>query len=111
MPSTYNKPTPVEISVFVESGHVVFRSEASTLYTYDKDEPGKSNCNNACAKTWPPLAASSTATAIGYWSPIARADAIMQWAYRGKPVYTYSGDSPGETKGEGVDGVWHMVKP
>lgn len=26
-----------------------------TLYTYDKDETGKSNCYDKCATNWPPL--------------------------------------------------------
>src|SRR5689334_14255632 len=28
-----------------------------TLYTYDKDEAGKSNCTGDCAQTWHPAAA------------------------------------------------------
>jgi predicted lipoprotein with Yx(FWY)xxD motif len=32
-----------------------------------------------------------------------------QWTYRGKPLYTYSKDAPGETKGDGVEGKWHLL--
>jgi predicted lipoprotein with Yx(FWY)xxD motif len=111
MSENYIQPTPADISVFVEDEHFVFRSDTSSLYTYDRDEPGRSNCNNACAKTWPPVAVSSNATAVGDWSPIVRPDTSKQWAYKGKPVYTYSHDRPGQTTGDGVDGVWHVVKP
>jgi len=35
-----------------------------------------------------------------------------QVEYNGHPLYTYSGDTgPGQTTGEGVGGVWHVVTP
>jgi predicted lipoprotein with Yx(FWY)xxD motif len=37
---------------------VLADARGMTLYTYDKDEPGKSNCNGLCAHFWPPLRAS-----------------------------------------------------
>jgi predicted lipoprotein with Yx(FWY)xxD motif len=33
-----------------------------------------------------------------------------QLEYNGHPLYTYSGDTgPGQTNGEGIGGVWHVV--
>ena len=32
-----------------------------TLYTFAKDMPGVSNCNDNCAKNWPPLMAAVAA--------------------------------------------------
>lgn len=63
-----------------------------TLYTYDKDQPGKSACVDACAKTWIPAVAAKDAKPVARWSIITRADGSQQWALQGKPLYTYSGD-------------------
>ena len=81
-----------------------------TVYTFDKDEKGKSMCNGDCAKNWPPMMAPAGATAEGKWSVIKRDDGKMQYAYDGKPLYTFVKDEkPGEMKGDGMKDVWHVV--
>jgi predicted lipoprotein with Yx(FWY)xxD motif len=37
----------------------------------------------------------------------------MQWAYKGKPLYTFAKDTkPGDTTGDGfLNGAWHIAKP
>jgi predicted lipoprotein with Yx(FWY)xxD motif len=102
---------PEDVSLFVEDGKFVFRSNDATIYTYDRDGVGRSNCNGECARMWPPVVASSKARPIGDWTLFTRADSSKQWAYKGKPVYTFSQDQVGENNGDGVDGVWHIVKP
>ena len=87
--------------------------QSMTLYTYDKDTSGVSNCNGACAQAWPPY--TSGATAQGTFptgiSVITRADGSTQFAYNGKPLYYYAEDSgPNMINGDGVGGVWHIVK-
>lgn len=83
-----------------------------TLYTYDKDSDGKSACNGQCAENWPPLMADASAKAEGEWSVVTRDDGSMQWAYGGKPVYTFVMDKKaGDVTGDGKMGVWHIVKP
>lgn len=81
-----------------------------TLYTFDKDSGGKSMCNDECAKNWPPMMAPAGATATGKWSVIKRDDGKMQYAYDGKPLYTFVKDEkPGEMKGDGMKDVWHVM--
>jgi predicted lipoprotein with Yx(FWY)xxD motif len=47
---------------------------------------------------------------MGDFAPLARADGVRQWTWRGKPLYQFSGDAePGDVKGEGVDKKWHAV--
>ncbi len=83
-----------------------------TLYVFDKDMDGKSMCNGPCATNWPPLAASADAKAMGKYTVITRDDGIKQWAYQGKPLYTWAKDGkPGDTTGDGVNSVWHVAKP
>ncbi len=59
-----------------------------------------------------PVAAPQDAHQIGDWTPIRRPDGTLQWAYKGKPVYTFSGDTAaGQTHGAGVGGVWRLLVP
>ena len=79
-----------------------------TLYTFDKDSAGKSNCKDACLKVWPALAAGE---ASGPFSAISREDGAKQIAMNGKPLYFYAADQkPGDVLGDGSGGVWHAVR-
>lgn len=93
---------------------VLVTASGMTLYVFDKDpaDASKSMCNGPCATNWPPLAADKAAVASGDWKPIARDDGSMQWAYKGKPLYTWTKDQkPGDRSGDGVNGVWHLATP
>ena len=105
--------TPEQISIFIERGHFVFRTGNSlAIYFSDKDEAGKSNCNAACAAMWPPVATTrANTTVVGDWTVIDRADKSRQWAYKGKPVYTFAHDEAGQIKGEAAQPGWHVLKP
>lgn len=85
------------------TGHVV--------YTYDHDEAGISNCYGICAKAWPPVL---VATADGIKTPMGvtkRKTGELQVTIDNKPLYFYKGDSkPGETNGDGLGNIWHIVQ-
>jgi predicted lipoprotein with Yx(FWY)xxD motif len=67
------------------------------LYTYNNDTMvGMSHCFEDCAVMWPPLKASPGAKPLGDWSLIRREDGSTQWAYKDKPLYTYSEDRLGQ---------------
>ncbi|MGN8278360.1 hypothetical protein ACLEJQ_23370 [Pseudomonas sp. SMV71] len=84
-----------------------------TLYTFAKDAAGKSACNDKCAANWPPLMADSDAKSMGEWTVITRDDGKKQWAYDGKPLYTFVMDKKaGDMTGDGkMDGAWKVAKP
>ena len=84
-----------------------------TLYTFAKDTPGVSNCNDNCAKNWPPLAAAADAKPMGAWTIVTRADGTKQWAYKGMPLYNWIKDAkPGDMTGNGMaNGAWKTVAP
>jgi predicted lipoprotein with Yx(FWY)xxD motif len=91
---------------------VLADSKGMTLYTFDKDTPGKSVCNGPCATNWPPLAAGADGMTMGDWSVVTRDDGSKQWAYKGKPLYGWIKDTkPGQTTGDGVGKVWHTATP
>jgi predicted lipoprotein with Yx(FWY)xxD motif len=84
-----------------------------TLYTFDKDAAGsgKSACNGPCATLWPALVAKADAKPEGNLTLVTRDDGAKQWAYKGKPVYTYSADKkPGDMTGDNFKDIWHVVK-
>jgi predicted lipoprotein with Yx(FWY)xxD motif len=87
-------------------------AKGMTLYTFDKDAAGKSNCNGSCATNWPPLMASADSRAMGDWTVVKRDDGSMQWAYKSKPLYTWIKDTKaGDVTGDGVNQVWHVATP
>jgi len=98
-------------------GAILVDGQGFTLYTFDPDEPNKSNCNGSCATTWPPLMATGDSVAApddirDNFSIFTRDDGSMQIAYKGRPLYRFAPDTePGQTKGQGVGGVWFVVQP
>jgi predicted lipoprotein with Yx(FWY)xxD motif len=93
------------------AGKVLVDAKGMTLYTFDKDEAGKSNCNGQCATNWPPAMAMEGDQPSGDLTIIKRDDGSMQWADDGKPLYTFVKDTkPGDVTGDNVNNVWHVVK-
>ena len=95
------------------AGGVLVAPSGMTLYTFDKDtaDSGKSTCNGPCAALWPPLTASATDQPTGAYTVITRDDGSRQWAYKGKPVYTYKPDQKaGDRSGDNFRDVWHIIK-
>ena len=82
-----------------------------TLYVFDKDAGGKSACNGPCVANWPPLMVAGDGKATGDWTVVIRDDGTKQWAYKGKPLYTWAKDAkPGDKTGDGINSVWHVAK-
>jgi predicted lipoprotein with Yx(FWY)xxD motif len=80
-------------------------AKGMTLYFFDKDIAGKSNCNDQCAVKWPPLQAAADSKASGDWTIIARNDGSMMWAFEGHPLYTFVDDKKaGDVTGDNVNG-------
>jgi predicted lipoprotein with Yx(FWY)xxD motif len=91
--------------------YVMYQDHMS-LYTYDADEVGKSNCYGECTEEWiPALLEAGTKLGKNY-SVIERTDGTLQAAFRGLPLYLFYKDrKPGNTLGDGIDGVWRLARP
>jgi predicted lipoprotein with Yx(FWY)xxD motif len=92
---------------------MLVNAKGMTLYTFDRDPAGggKSVCNGDCAVKWPPLMAGASDQSSGDYSVIARDNGAKQWAYKGKPLYTWPEDQePGDKYGDNYNKVWHIVK-
>lgn len=93
-------------------GKVFVDAKGMTLYIFDKDGAGNSVCYGKCETRWPPFAAAADAKPFGDWSIVTRKDGAKQWAYKGKPLYTWQDDKvPGDVTGEGVNNVWRLAVP
>ena len=88
---------------------VLVDGSGKTVYTYDKDQAGKSACVATCAQNWPPVMALDANPKAPY-SVIVREDGSKQLAIDGKPLYTFVKDKKeGDRLGDKVGGVWHVV--
>jgi predicted lipoprotein with Yx(FWY)xxD motif len=93
-------------------GKALVDEHGMTLYTFDSDAPGKSNCGGKCAGNWPPFVASADAVNMNDWTVVVRGDGSKQWAYKGKPLYRWMNDQrPGDIDGDGRFNVWHIAVP
>ena len=101
-------------------GTIFVDASGKTLYTWDRDTSPTSTCTGNCAATWPPLmlaAGATTPTAgpgVTDLTAVARPDdpSKMQVVWKDKPLYFYASDTaPGDVKGDGVGGTWHVAKP
>ena len=103
--------------VRTSAGTVLAGSRGLTLYYYaeDKRGSGKSVCTGACASAWPPLVAPARAPAgvrlPGKLGVITRPGGVRQVTLNGYPLYYFAGDkAPGQAKGNGIEGAWHVIK-
>jgi predicted lipoprotein with Yx(FWY)xxD motif len=94
---------------------------AHSLYTFDNDTPPFSTCNEGCVDNWPPVLVNKLEDVVLNSLPNAafpeafgvsgRCDGTLQLTYNNKPLYFYVGDNTsGQTNGDGVGGVWWLVK-
>ena len=115
-----NQTKPIKASqtqtgyVFMRSqtsqGQVISTSNGMTLYTSDKDGAGKSNCYGECAQNWPPYLMNGVYKPFGKMTIVSRTDGTQQWAYDGKPLYTFVQDtSAGQVNGNDFHNNWHVV--
>ena len=121
-PSTTNaSATSVMVKTANSSaGKYLVGPNGRALYLWVADKNGKSVCNGACAKVWPPLTTTGKAAASGGATSadlgtIKRSDGTKQVTYKGHPLYYYAADSsPGMTTGQGSDNFgakWWLVAP
>ena len=97
-------------SVDIGGQQVLTDANGITLYIFDRDEPGVTNCYEQCAGNWPPLMADAAATPEGDFTLVERTDGGSMWAYKGQPLYYWKDDvMPGDISGDGVGGVWHLA--
>lgn len=77
-----------------------------TVYLFEGDRGGRSNCNSACAAAWPPVTGTpraGTGAMSADLGTITRSDGKKQVTYKGHPLYMFVKDKDGgDAYGEGV---------
>jgi len=97
-------------------GEVLVDAKGRTLYVFTKDKGDQSVCSGKCAAAWPALTVTGAATPgtgvqASLLSTAKQANGGTQVTYGGKPLYYFAGDkAPGDTKGQGLNDVWWVVR-
>ena len=97
-------------------GEVLVDAKGRTLYVFTKDKGDQSVCSGKCAVAWPALTVTGAVTPgtgveASLLSTRKQANGSSQVTFGGKPLYYFAGDKgPGDTKGQGLNGVWWVVK-
>ncbi len=98
-------------SAEVGGKEILTDAKGMTLYIWDKDAMGVSNCYDQCAVNWPPLLVPAGTAVSGDFTLVDRKDSDQKIvAYKGWPLYLWIKDkAPGDTTGDGVGGTWHTA--
>ena len=96
-------------------GWVLAEASGLVVYTYGGDSKGGSpTCTGSCAAIWPAVTGAPLPgpadTLPGQLGTVAMANGAKQVTYEGMPLYTFKGATALSTKGNGVDGKWHVIK-
>jgi predicted lipoprotein with Yx(FWY)xxD motif len=96
-------------------GWVMAKADGYVVYTYGKDSKGGApTCTGSCASVWAPVTGMPKAgpadTFPGSFGQVTGAGGQKVVTYDGYPLYTFVGAKPLSTKGNGLDGVWHVIK-
>jgi predicted lipoprotein with Yx(FWY)xxD motif len=92
-------------------GLVLVDASGITLYAFQGHGSARAIADKVVAladqNQWKPLVAPDLAHPFGQWSIVARSDGIQQWAFRGKPLFTFAGDLiSGDANGVDLSADW-----
>ncbi len=119
-PTPSDDSAPAASSVSVETadsglGTILVDGAGMTLYLFTNDSPGVSTCEGACLEAWPPVLgqpSAGTGADDSRLGTLERSDGTTQVTYNGWPLYRWAQDNaPGDTTGQGVNGIWWVVDP
>ncbi|MSP06953.1 MAG: hypothetical protein EXR13_05305 [Candidatus Fonsibacter sp.] len=112
----FSNPSYVRDPAKIKDGTLISTNNNMTLYVFDKDSEGsgKSECNDQCAKNWPPFSLTEKEKSHGHgkFKVITRNDGTLQWTTKsGKPLYFYAKDEKlGDKLGDNLNNLWKVVK-
>jgi len=111
-------PEIVLVGQQAKLGQILIDGKGMTLYIFDKDIIGKSNCTGNCLKNWPPLTVENEQAVVGgklitgQLGTIKREDGAFQVTINAMPLYYYAKDKQfGDATGQGVGDSWWTVAP
>jgi predicted lipoprotein with Yx(FWY)xxD motif len=97
---------------------LAFGPKHLTVYVFQGDKAGASNCTGACASAWPPVTGSPQAMGGAMSADlgtITRSDGTKQVTYKGHPLYRFIKDKDnGDAYGQGAKAFgadWYALAP
>jgi predicted lipoprotein with Yx(FWY)xxD motif len=123
-PTAAGRPTgslglaPGDVVMIVQHskvGYVLAEAGGQVVYRYANDKKGgMPTCTGSCAAIWVPvtgLPKVSIADSLpGVLGTVILANGAKQVTYNGYPLYTLKGAPFMSTKGNGIEGLWHVIK-
>jgi predicted lipoprotein with Yx(FWY)xxD motif len=96
-------------------GYILALADGDVVYTYGNDKQGGSpTCTSSCASIWPAVTGipitNGEEKLPGTLGVVTMANGAKQITYNGYPLYIFKSEKPLATSGEGVDGLWHVIK-
>jgi predicted lipoprotein with Yx(FWY)xxD motif len=96
-------------------GYILALADGDVVYTYGNDKPGGSpTCTSSCASIWPPVTGipitNGEEKLPGTLGVVTMPNGGKQITYNGYPLYIFKSEKPLATTGQGVDGLWHVIK-
>jgi predicted lipoprotein with Yx(FWY)xxD motif len=95
-------------------GYVLATANGYVVYTYGNDtKGGQPTCTSSCAALWTAVtgipATTPGVTLPGTLGTVTLPNGAKQITYNGLPLYLLKSAKALSTKGNGMDGVWHVV--
>jgi predicted lipoprotein with Yx(FWY)xxD motif len=102
-----------------EFGRMLWGPDRQAVYVFQRDRRNRSRCYGACAEAWPPVYTSGEPVAgrgvrKSLLGTTRRRDGRLQVTYRGRPLYYYAHEGPGQVLCHNVNlngGLWWVVGP
>src|SRR5580704_18982290 len=106
--------TTVLIVMHSNLGWVMATAKGLVVYTFGKDSKGAPpTCTGSCASVWAPVTgvpkAGPADTFPGTFGVVTGASGTKVITYDGYPLYTFVDAPPLSTKGNGLEGAWHVI--
>ena len=109
---------PTLVVASSQYGSIVTDSAGRSVYLYvdDSTDPPRSTCTGGCVADWPIVPATTRLSSGPGLSAklgvLVRPGGARQLTLAGNPLYYFAGDQrPGDTRGEGIGGVWFLLEP
>jgi len=106
-------PAGINVQEFTNAaGQALVDDSGRPLYVFDGDawRDDTACVTTSCPNRWVPFAAPQVAKPIGQFTVFNKGDGIYQWAFRGKPLFTFEGDrKPGDATGTAAHPRWHVA--
>jgi predicted lipoprotein with Yx(FWY)xxD motif len=108
----------VSVKKISGEGNVLVNSKGLPLYTNNQDRRGKLACKAGCTSVWKPFLARKAPheSVIPGKFALIKQGSEKQVTFKGKPLYTFALDKPGQVNGNnahdqfgGVKFTWHVV--